>query len=123
MLLCGSKEHPYISHSLNIDINSTTTKLKEQEDLKYKESNELKHSEINIAKLTSKIESFNLEIQKLQTEQIAIQEFFASCNFQIKEDSKTTLQEQKISCEQELNELIALRDEKDKIFRQKKLYK
>ncbi|MGJ0333084.1 AAA family ATPase [Aliarcobacter cryaerophilus] len=119
--LCGSKEHPYISHSLNIDINSTTTKLKEQEDLKYKESNELKHSEINIAKLTSKIESFNLEIQKLQTEQIAIQEFFASCNFQIKEDSKTTLQEQKISCEQELNELIALRDEKDKIFRQKEV--
>ena len=119
--LCGSKEHPYIKHSLNIDINITTTKLKEQEDLKYKESNELKQSEINIAKLTSKIESSNLEIQKLQAQQTANQEFFSSCNFQIKEDSKTTLQEQKISCEQELNELIALRDEKDKIFRQKEL--
>lgn len=119
--LCGSKEHPYITHSLNIDINITTIKLKEQEDLKDKESNELKQSEINIAKFTSKIESSNLEIQKLEAQQTANQEFFVSCNFQIKEDSKTTLQEQRISCEQELNELIELRDEKDKISRQKEL--
>lgn len=119
--LCGSKEHPYITHSLDIDIDSTTTKLKEQEELKNKESNELKQFEIHIAKLTSKIESSTLELQKIQTQQTSIQEFFGSCNFQIKEDSKATLQEQKISYEQELSELIALRDEKDKISRQKEL--
>lgn len=119
--LCGSKEHPYITHSLNIDINSTTKKLKEQEDLKDKESNELKQFEINIAKLTLKIESSTLEIEKLQTQKTNIQEFFSSCDFQIKEDSLVVFQEQRISYEQELNELINLREIKDKIFRQKEL--
>ena len=117
--LCGSKEHPYVTHFLNIDINSTTVKLKEQEDLKDKETNELKQFEIYIGKLTSKIESSTFEIEKLQTQKTNIQEFFSSCDFQIKEDSIITLQEQKISYEQELNELINLREIKDKIFRQK----
>lgn len=114
--LCGSKEHPYINQVLNIDVDTTIIKIKEQEEFLNKESNELKQNEINLAKLSSKIESSTFELQKLQSAKTLIEEFFTSCNFQIKVNSKTILEEQKLQYEQELKELITLRDEKDRLF-------
>ena len=114
--LCGSKEHPYINQALNIDVDTTNKKIKEQEEFLNKENNELKQNEINLAKLSSKVESSTLELQKLQNTKTLIEEFFTSCNFQIKVDSKTILEEQKLQYEQELKELITLRDEKDRLF-------
>ncbi|MFA7091872.1 MAG: AAA family ATPase [Arcobacteraceae bacterium] len=115
--LCGSKEHPYISHSLNIDIDTTTAKIKEQEILLSNERNILKQNEINLAKLSSKAELSVLELQKLHTSKTTIEEFFKSCQFEIKPDSKLYLEEQKLQAEQKLKELIGLRDTKDKLFK------
>lgn len=117
--LCGSKEHPYISHSLNIDIDTTTTKIKEQEILLSNERNILNQNEINLAKLSSKAELSVLELEKLQASKTTIEEFFKSCQFEIKTDSKQHLEEQKLQAEQELKELIGLRDAKDKLFKTK----
>jgi DNA repair protein SbcC/Rad50 len=117
--LCGSKEHPYISHSLNIDIDTTTAKIKEQEILLSNERNVLKQNEINLAKLSSKAELSVLELQKLDTSKTTIEEFFKSCQFEIKPHSKLYLEEQKLQAEQELKELIGLRDAKDKLFKTK----
>lgn len=119
--LCGSKEHPYIAQHLRIDTDTTTIKIKEQEDLWNKQSNELKRCEINRAKWSTKVESSTLEIQKLQTQKASTQEFFKSCDFQIKEDSKTILENQKLHHEQALQTLTTLRDEKEKLFRKKEI--
>jgi exonuclease SbcC len=119
--LCGSKEHPYITKSFYIDIDTTTIKIKEQENLWSKESNELRECEINRAKWNSKVESSTLEIQKQQTQKASTQEFFNSCSFQINEDSKTILEEQKLHHEKELQALTTLRDEKEKLFRKKEI--
>ena len=115
--LCGSKEHPYINHSLNIDteISQTLAKIKKQEDYLQEQNSKLNSAQINLAKLSSKLESSNLEIQKQQTTKEQIEEYFKTNDFKVQEDSKAILQEQMQFCENELKEYVNLREQKESL--------
>ena len=113
--LCGSKEHPYIDHALSIDVDQTTAKIKDQEQLLQNEKNEQQLGEINLAKLGSKLESSTFEIKKLEDAQASVNELFAKYAFTPESSSKVDLQEKRVEIEKELNELVTLRDTKDKL--------
>ena len=113
--LCGSKEHPYIDHALSIDVDQTTAKIKDQEQLLQNEKNEQQLGEINLAKLGSKLENSTFEIKKLEDAQASVNELFAKYAFTPESSSKVDLQEKRVEIEKELNELVALRDTKDKL--------
>ncbi|MDY0121472.1 MAG: AAA family ATPase [Sulfurimonas sp.] len=113
--LCGSKEHPYIDHAISIDADQTSAKIKEQERLLQNEKNEQQQNEISLAKLGSKLESSTLEIKKLEDAQANINELFAKYAFTPESNSKVDLREKSVKIENELNELVALRDTKDKL--------
>ncbi|MFA7084240.1 MAG: SbcC/MukB-like Walker B domain-containing protein [Arcobacteraceae bacterium] len=117
--LCGSKEHPYIKHSLSVDIDKTTAKIEEQEHYLENEIKALNNDQINLAKLSTKLESSKEEVEKEQSAQNLIKEFFKTSGFTIKDDSKLILQEQNLKCEQELKEYVYLREQKEKVQIQK----
>ncbi|WP_320034160.1 AAA family ATPase [Halarcobacter sp.] len=117
--LCGSKEHPYINHSINIDIDKTTKKIKEQEDYLQEQNKELNQAQINLGKLSTKLESSNLNLQKQQTTKTQIEEFFQANSFKIEQDSKANLQEQNQINEAKLKEYVLLREQKEKLQAQK----
>lgn len=117
--LCGSKEHPYLDHSIDIDIDKTTAKITEQESYLNEENKHLSTEQINIAKLSSKAESSTLELEKIQNQLYQTEEFFKASGFRIEADSKATLQEQSEKYEQELKEYVSLREQKEKLQDQK----
>ena len=119
--LCGSKEHPYINHTLNIDsqINQTQALLKEQEDYLQGQTKEQNDLQTSIALLNSKLETSTLELKKLQESMSRVKEFFHLQGFEIQPDSKTQLDEQHISYDQKLKEYVALREKKEKLQLQK----
>lgn len=117
--LCGSVEHPYITHTLNINIDETTSKIKEQEDLYKDETNLLNQSNITLAKLNSQEQSTKLELQKLDNSKQIIDEVFTNYNFTLDSNSQTLLKEQQETLEKELLDIVSLRDEKDKLSSKK----
>lgn len=117
--LCGSKEHPYINHSINIDIDKTTQKIKEQESYLGEQNKELNQAQINLGKLSTKLESSNLNMQKQQTTKTQIEEFFQANSFKMEQDSKASLQEQNQINEAKLKEYVLLREQKEKLQTQK----
>ncbi|MBU1668032.1 AAA family ATPase [bacterium] len=117
--LCGSKEHPYLTHKIRIDIDKTEQKIREQEALLQRETNEQNDIQITLAKLNSKCESGSLEIGKLQAFKTNIEELFNKSKFSLEADSKIILEEQKVKHEQSLQELINLREQRDGLGRQK----
>jgi exonuclease SbcC len=119
--LCGSKEHPYINHTLNIDIeiNQTLESLKEQESYLQEQIKEQNTLQTSLALLNSKLESSNGELKKLVESKSSIDELFQTKNFQVEEDSKTTLEEQTTAYEKELKEYVILREQKESLQQQK----
>ncbi|TLP35516.1 SbcC/MukB-like Walker B domain-containing protein [Arcobacter arenosus] len=117
--LCGSKEHPYINHNINIDIDKTTQKIKEQENYLQEQNKELNQAQINLGKLSTKLENSNLNLQKQQTTKTQIEEFFQANSFKIEQDSKANLQEQNQINEAKLKEYVLLREQKEKLQAQK----
>ncbi|RXK07320.1 AAA family ATPase [Halarcobacter bivalviorum] len=117
--LCGSKEHPYINHSISIDIDKTTQKIKEQENYLQEQNKELNQAQINLGKLSTKLESSNLNLQKQQTTKTQIEEFFQANSFKIEQDSKANLQEKNQINEAKLKEYVLLREQKEKLQIQK----
>ena len=117
--LCGSKEHPYINHAFDLNIDETSKKIKEEESKLNQESNELKNSEINLAKLNSKLESSVEELEKQNILKSKTEELFVRLNFTYEENSKIVLNEQKEQIENELKEIVLLRDEKEKLSQKK----
>ncbi len=117
--LCGSKEHPYINHSISIDIDKTTQKINEQENYLQEQNKELSQAQINLGKLSTKLESSNLNLQKQQLAKAQIEEFFQANSFKIEQDSKANLQEQNQINEAKLKEYVLLREQKEKLQTQK----
>ncbi len=119
--LCGSKEHPYINHTLNIDsqINQTQASLKEQEEYLQEQTKEQNDLQTSIALLNSKLETSTLELKKLQESMSRVKEFFHSQGFEIQPDSKTQLDEQNSLYDQKLKEYVRLREKKEKLQLQK----
>jgi exonuclease SbcC len=117
--VCGSLEHPYRTQVLNIDIDQTRAKITEQENFLQMQTHEQTTIEIALAKLSSKLESSQEENQKLEKVKNEIEALFASSQLNIEPDSKINLEEGILHCEQELKELNKLRDQREKINRQK----
>lgn len=113
--LCGSKKHPYKEVELDIDIDKTTKKLRDKEYLLQKERSELQQSQMKLVKLDSQLESATLELEKLQNKKIEVEGIFSRYNFKNEEDAKLKLQEQREEKERKLQELLNLRDEKERL--------
>jgi len=117
--LCGSSSHPYITHTLEINIDETTKQIQKQEELLSYERQEQKSSQINLAKLNSKLESSTLALEKQEQKILSIDEFFSNNKFTLEENSKLILAEQKQEAKRKLQEIISLRDQKEKLSLQK----
>ncbi len=112
--LCGSRFHPYITHSLEINIDETSKSIKDQEELLFKESQELKQTQIDLARLHSKLESSSLELKKQEEHELSLQQVFTNYAFVLTEDSKKILTEQKLEVEKALLDIVGLREQKEK---------
>jgi exonuclease SbcC len=117
--LCGSVEHPFITHSIVVDIDTTTQKIKEQESILAKEQDAKKELELSIVRLNSKLESSTLQEQKLQTTKQTVEEQFSKSEFKLDSDAKANIEEQKQKCQEQLKELNTQREQRDKLNTQK----
>lgn len=117
--MCGSVEHPYITHSITVDIDTTTQKIKKQESILAKEQDAKKELELSIVRLNSKLESSTLQEQKLQTTKQTIEEQFSQSEFKLDSDAKANIEEQKQKCQEQLKELNTQREQRDKLNTQK----
>lgn len=117
--LCGSKEHPFVNHKININIDETTSIIAQKKQIFDEENKALRTIELNLSKLETKIESSVLELNKLSKNKEEIEQVFSSLNFILMDDSKTNLEEEKQLLEDELRNIIKTRDEKEKVLAQR----
>ncbi len=66
-----------------------------------------------------KIDTSTLELNKLSKNKEEIEQLFSSLNFILTDDSKTNLEEEKQFLEEELKNIIKIRDEKEKVLAQR----
>lgn len=117
--LCGSKEHPFVDHKININADETTSIIAQKKQIFDEENKALRTIELNLSKLETKIESSTLELNKLLKNKEDIEQVFRSLNFILTDDSKTNLEEEKQLLEEELKNIIKTRDEKEKVLAQR----
>ncbi|WNL17989.1 SbcC/MukB-like Walker B domain-containing protein (plasmid) [Arcobacter cryaerophilus gv. pseudocryaerophilus] len=117
--LCGSKEHPFVNHKININADETTSIIAQKKQIFDEENRALRTIELNLSKLETKIESSILELNKLSKSKEDIEQVFSSLNFILTDDSKTNLEEEKQLLEEELRNIIKTRDEKEKVLAQR----
>lgn len=117
--LCGSKEHPFVDYKISVNFDETTSIIAQKKQLFDEENQVLLTFKLNQSKLETKIESSTLELNKLSKNKEEIELVFTSLNFVLKDDSKTTLGEEKVLLEKELENIIKTRDEKEKILTQR----
>ena len=117
--LCGSTSHPYITHSTNVDLNSTNTLLDEKELLCTSYEKELKSLETKKTQIVLKRETSTLELKKQNDIYLTKKEIFTKESLVLSDDTKTTLEEKKYFYETKLNEIVTRREEKEKILKEK----
>jgi len=117
--LCGSKEHPFINHKKVINSDETAFIITQKKQLLNEENKILRTFELNLSKLESKIESSSLELNKLSKNKEELEIVFASLNFILVDDSRLNLQEEKYLLEKELENIIKIRDKKEKVLFQR----
>jgi DNA repair protein SbcC/Rad50 len=117
--LCGSKEHPFVDHKININADETTLIIAQKKQIFDEENRALRTIELNLSKLETKIESSTLELNRLLKNKEDIEQVFSSLNFILTVDSKTNLEEEKQLLEEELKNIIKTRDEKEKVLAQR----
>jgi len=117
--LCGSKEHPFVDHKININADETTSIIAQKKQIFDEENRALRTIELNLSKLETKVESSTLELNKLSKNKEDIEQVFSSLNFILTNDSKTNLEEEKHLLEKELENIIKTRDEKEKVLAQR----
>lgn len=117
--LCGSKEHPFVNHKININADETASLIAQKKQIFDEENKALRTIELNLSKLETKIESSILELKKLSKNKEDIEQVFSSLNFILTDDSKTNLEEEKHLLEEELKNVIKTRDEKEKVLIQR----
>lgn len=117
--LCGSKEHPFVDHKININADETTSIITKKKQIFDEEHKALRTIELNLSKLETKIESSTLELNKLSKNKEDIEQVFSSLNFILTDDSKTNLEEEKQLLEEGLKNIIKTRDEKEKVLAQR----
>ncbi|XQC04800.1 SbcC/MukB-like Walker B domain-containing protein [Arcobacter cryaerophilus gv. pseudocryaerophilus] len=117
--LCGSKEHPFVDHKININADETTSIIAQKKQIFDEENKALRTIELNLSKLETKVENSTLELNKLLKNKEEIEQVFSSLNFILTDDSKTNLEEEKQLLEEELKNIIKTRDEKEKVLAQR----
>ncbi|MCT7589420.1 AAA family ATPase [Aliarcobacter butzleri] len=117
--LCGSKEHPFVNHKININADETASLIAQKKQIFDEENRALRTIELNLSKLETKIESSILELKKLSKNKEEIEQVFSSLNFILTDESKTNLEEEKQLLEEELKNVIKTRDEKEKVLIQR----
>ncbi|MGM0623286.1 MAG: AAA family ATPase [Campylobacterota bacterium] len=117
--LCGSVAHPFIDHSVSIDIDKTTTKIQEQERKLRQEAKQLRSGEIEIATLQSKKDSAVLELQKAQNGFRELEKFLHACDFRVTKDAKQTLTDRMQSHEAKLQEYMSLKEQRQNLQTQR----
>ncbi|QKF74510.1 putative exonuclease SbcCD, C subunit (plasmid) [Aliarcobacter faecis] len=117
--LCGSKEHPFVNHKISVNTDETTSIIAQKKQIFDEENRALRTIELNLSKLETKIESSTLELNKLSKNKEDIEQVFSSLNFVLTDDSKTNLEEEKQLLEDELRNIVKIRDEKEKVLIQR----
>ncbi|KLE11414.1 SbcC/MukB-like Walker B domain-containing protein [Aliarcobacter butzleri] len=117
--LCGSKEHPFVNHKISINVDETASLIVQKKQIFDEENRALRTIELNLSKLETKIESSTLELNKLLKNKKEIEQVFSLLNFILTDDSKTNLEEEKQLLEEELKNIIKIRDEKEKVLAQR----
>ncbi|MFW3342871.1 AAA family ATPase [Aliarcobacter butzleri] len=117
--LCGSKEHPFVDHKININADETASIIAQKKQIFDEENKALRTIELNLSKLETKVENSILELNKLSKNKQEIEQVFSSLNFVLTDDSKTNLEEEKQFLEEELRNIIKTRDEKEKVLAQR----
>jgi exonuclease SbcC len=117
--LCGSKEHPFVDHKISVNVDETTSLIVQKKQILDEENKSLRTIELNLSKLETKIESSTLELNKLLKNKEDIEQVFSSLNFILTDDSKINLEEEKQLLEEELQNIIKTRDEKEKVLAQR----
>ena len=117
--LCGSKEHPFVNHKKSVSADETTSIIAQKKQIFDEENKALRTIELNLSKLETKIESSTLELNKLSKNKEEIEQVFSSLNFVLTDDSKTNLEEEKQLLEDELRNIVKIRDEKEKVLIQR----
>ncbi|MCG3677497.1 AAA family ATPase [Aliarcobacter butzleri] len=117
--LCGSKEHPFVNHKKSVNADETTSIIAQKKQIFDEENKALRTIELNLSKLETKIESSTLELNKLSKNKEDIEQVFSSLNFILTDDSKTNLEEEKQLLEEELKNIVKIRDEKEKVLAQR----
>ncbi|MGA1941326.1 SbcC/MukB-like Walker B domain-containing protein [Arcobacter sp. YIC-310] len=122
--LCGSTNHPYITHELNINSDETTSKIEEKTKTLDEETNQLRVLELSLSKVESKYETSILEKQKCEKNKSEIENVFTKYEFNLEDDSKVSLEEEKTQKQKELDEIVSLRNKKDlELAKKEKLQK
>ncbi|MDY0193060.1 MAG: AAA family ATPase [Aliarcobacter butzleri] len=117
--LCGSKEHPFVDHKINVNADETASLIVQKKQIFDEENRALRTIELNLSKLETKIESSTLELNKLSKNKEEIEQVFSSLNFILTDDSKINLEEEKQLLEEELKNIIKTRDEKENVLAQR----
>ena len=117
--LCGSKEHPFVDHKININADETTSIIAQKKQIFDEENKALRTIELNLSKLETKVESSTFELNKLSKNKEEIEQIFSSLSFILTDDSKTNLEEEKQLLEEELKNIVKIRDEKEKVLAQR----
>ncbi|MFW2581155.1 AAA family ATPase [Aliarcobacter butzleri] len=117
--LCGSKEHPFVDHKININADETTSIIAQKKQIFDEENKALRTIELNLSKLETKVENSTLELNKLLKNKEDIEQVFSSLSFILTDDSKINLEEEKQLLEEELKNIIKIRDEKEKFLAQR----
>ncbi|KLE01431.1 AAA family ATPase [Aliarcobacter butzleri] len=117
--LCGSKEHPFVDHKINVNADETASLIVQKKQIFDEENRALRTIELNLSKLETKVESSTLELNKLSKNKEEIEQIFSSLSFILTDDSKTNLEEEKQLLEEELKNIVKIRDEKEKVLAQR----
>lgn len=117
--LCGSEEHPFIDNKIEINTEQTSTLIDEKEIELNKCNIELKSLESKLIKIEAKIETSNLEVEKLQKQKDSIIELFKKESLEITDNIKIDLEEELQSMEDNLTSIVKRRDDKEKLLKLK----
>ena len=117
--LCGSKEHPFVNHKIDVNTDETTTLINGKKQKFDEENKNLRKLELDLSVLETNIKNSTLEKDKLSKNIEEIELVFASFNFILEDDSKISLEEEKQTLEEELKNIIKIREEKESILVQK----
>ena len=117
--LCGSKEHPFVNHNINVNADETISLIAQKKQIFDEENKVLRTFELNLSKFETKIDTSTLEVNKLSKNKEDIEQVFSSLNFILTDDSKTNLEEEKQLLEEELRNIVKTRDAKEKVLTQR----